>query len=90
MAKLRITWAEAVKLLHKAEVELAGLQSGLEFEQTSERAVLINEETVIAEDIKHVRNQLDRTRIKAPVSDVVNDLRFHNPTSVIGPGASVL
>jgi len=56
VAELRGTRAEAVKLLQEAKTELAGLQSGLEFEQTSGKAALINEEVVIAEDINRVRN----------------------------------
>ncbi|QEY33401.1 HlyD family type I secretion periplasmic adaptor subunit [Synechococcus sp. RSCCF101] len=90
MAELQGTRAEAVKLLQEARAELQGLKSGLQFEQTSEKAALINEQEVLADDINRVEIQLERTRIKAPVTGVINDLRFPNPDSVVAPGATVL
>jgi HlyD family type I secretion membrane fusion protein len=45
---------------------------------------------VVAQNIKKVRNQLDRTKIASPVDGVVSDLRFKAPGAVVGPGAVVL
>jgi HlyD family type I secretion membrane fusion protein len=66
------------------------VQSGVLFEQNSQIAQLVNEEAVVAENIKKVRNQLDRTKIVAPVSGVVSDLRFKASGAVVGPGAVVM
>ena len=81
---------EAAKALAQAQANLRGIQSGALFEQNSKMAELVNEEAVVAENIKKVRNQLDRTKITAPVAGVVSDLRFKAPGSVVGPGAVVL
>ena len=81
---------EAAKALSQAEANLRGIKSGARFEQDSQMAQLVNEEAVVAENIKKVRNQLDRTRITAPVAGVVSDLRFKAPGAVVGPGAVVL
>ena len=81
---------EASKALAQAEANLRGIQSGARFEQNSQMAQLVNEEAVVAENIKKVRNQLERTKITAPVDGVVSDLRFKAPGAVVGPGAVVL
>jgi HlyD family type I secretion membrane fusion protein len=81
---------EAIKALAQAQSNLRAVQSGLELEQNSKIAEAVNEEAVVAENIKKVRNQLDRTKIVSPVDGVVSDLRFKAPGSVIGPGAVVL
>jgi len=81
---------EASKALAQAEANLKGVQSGAVFEQNSQIAQLVNEEAVVAENIKKVRNQLERTKIVAPVNGVVSDLRFKAAGAVVGPGAVVL
>ena len=81
---------EASKLYQEAVANLRGLRSGLLFEQNSLIAQLVNEEAVVTENIKKVRNQLERTEIKAPTDGVVSDLRFPAPGSVVGPGSVVM
>lgn len=90
LAEMRGARAEASKALVQAEANLKGVGSGLVFEQNSQIAQLVNEEAVVAENIKKVRNQLERTKITAPVDGVVSDLRFKAPGAVVGPGAVVL
>ncbi|MFQ6539725.1 MULTISPECIES: HlyD family type I secretion periplasmic adaptor subunit [Aphanothece] len=90
LAELTGARNEATKLLDEARANLRGLQSGLLLEQNSQIAQLVNEEAVVAENIKKVKNQLERTRITAPVAGVVSDLRFKAPGAVVGPGAVVL
>jgi HlyD family type I secretion membrane fusion protein len=90
IAELRGARNEAAKALAQAQANLRGIQSGAVFEQNSQIAQLVNEEAVVAENIKKLRNQLDRTRILAPVHGVVSDLRFKAPGAVVGPGAVVL
>ena len=81
---------EAAKALSQAEANLKGIESGALFEQNSQIAQLVNEEAVVAENIKKVRNQLERTKIVAPVNGVVSDLRFKASGAVVGPGAVVM
>jgi HlyD family type I secretion membrane fusion protein len=90
LAELTGARNEAAKALVQAEANLEGVQSGVLFEQNSQIAQLVNEEAVVAENIKKVRNQLDRTKIIAPVSGVVSDLRFKASGAVVGPGAVVM
>jgi HlyD family type I secretion membrane fusion protein len=90
LAEMRGARNESLKALSQAEANLSGVQSGLVFEQNSQIAQLVNEEAVVAENIKKVRNQLERTKITAPVNGVVSDLRFKAPGAVVGPGAVVL
>lgn len=90
LAEMRGARNESLKALSQAEANLNGVQSGLVFEQNSQVAQLVNEEAVVAENIKKTRNQLDRTKITAPVNGVVSDLRFKAPGGVVGPGAVVL
>ncbi len=90
MASLLSTRAQATKLLLQAQAELRSLNSGRRFEERSQIASLVNEEAVVSENIKKLRNQLDRTRIRAPISGEVNDLRFKTPGGVIAPGSVVL
>ena len=90
LAELKGARNEAQKALSQAEANLHGLQSGMNLEQNSQIAELVNEEAVIAENIKKVRNQLDRTKITAPVTGVISDLRYKAPGSVVAPGAVVL
>ena len=90
LAELKGARAEALKALAQARANFRGVNSGLLFEQNSQLAQLVNDEAVVAENIRKVRNQLERTKIIAPVSGVVSDLRFRAPGSVIGPGAVVL
>jgi multidrug resistance efflux pump len=74
LAEMRGARSEAAKALSQAQANLRGVQSGLRFEQNSQIAQLVNEEAVVAENIKKVRNQLERTKVKAPVDGVVSDL----------------
>jgi membrane fusion protein, adhesin transport system len=90
LAELQGARNEANKLLTEAEANLRSVQSGIRLEQNSQIAQLVNEEAVVAENIKKVRNQLDRTKIVAPVDGMVSDLRFRAPGAVVGPGAVVL
>ena len=90
LAELRGARNEAAKALAQAEANLQGVQSGLRFEQDSQIAQLVNEEAVVTENIKKLRNQLERTRILSPVNGVVSDLRFKAAGAVVGPGAVVL
>jgi len=90
LAEMRGARNESLKALSQAEANLNGVQSGLVFEQNSQIAQLVNEEAVVAENIKKTRNQLERTKITAPVNGVVSDLRFKAPGGVVGPGAVVL
>jgi HlyD family type I secretion membrane fusion protein len=90
LAELKGTRNEANKLLLEAEANLRSLKSGMLLEQNSQVAQLVNEEAVVAENIKKVRNQLERTKIVAPVDGMVSDLRFKAPGAVVGPGAVVL
>jgi multidrug resistance efflux pump len=79
------------QLLREAEANLRSVQSGLLLEQNSQVAQVVNEEAVVAENIKKVRNQLERTKKSfAPVDGMVSDLRFRAPGAVIAPGAVVL
>ncbi len=80
---------EATKALAQAKANLQSLQSGLVLEQNSEIAALVNEESVVAENIKKVRFQLSRMVVKAPVSGTVSDLRFSARGAVVAPGAVV-
>ena len=90
LAELQGARNEANKLLSEALANLRSLQSGILLEQNSEIAKLVNEEAVVAENIKKVRNQLERTKIMAPVDGMVSDLRFRAPGAVVGPGAVVM
>ncbi len=90
LAELRGTRAEALQLLAQAQANLRDLQSGLRLEENSQIATLVNEEAVVSENIKKLRNQLDRTKITAPIDGVVSDLRYKAPGSVIAPGAVVM
>ncbi|MEI8251863.1 MAG: HlyD family type I secretion periplasmic adaptor subunit [Synechococcus sp. ELA057] len=81
---------EALKALAQAQSNLRAVQSGLQLEQTSKIAEAVNEQAVVEENIKKVRNQLERTKITSPVAGVVSDLRFKAPGAVVGPGAVVL
>lgn len=90
LAQLRGTRAEALQLLAQAQANLRDLQSGLRLEQNSQIAALVNEEAVVSENIKKLRNQLERTRITAPIDGVVSDLRYKAPGAVIAPGAVVM
>jgi len=90
LAEMRGARNESLRSLSQAEANLNGVQSGLVFEQNSQVAQLVNEEAVVAENIKKVRNQLERTKIKAPINGVVSDLRFKANGGVVGPGAVVL
>jgi HlyD family type I secretion membrane fusion protein len=90
VAELRGARNEAAKALSQAQANLSGIKSGAEFEQNSQIAQLVNEEAVVAENIKKLRNQLERTRIVAPVNGVVSDLRFKAAGAVVGPGAVVM
>ena len=90
LAEMKGARNEALKALSQAQANLKGLESGMDFENNSQIAELVSEEAVVAENIKKVRNQLDRTKITAPVSGVISDLRFKAPGSVVGPGAVVL
>lgn len=66
-------------MLSEAEANLRGVRSGIRLEQNSQIAQVVNEEAVVAENIKKVCNQLERTKILAPVDGVVSDLRFRAP-----------
>ena len=90
LAELRGTRAEALQLLSQAQANLRDLQSGLQLEENSQIAALVNEEAVVSENIKKLRNQLDRTKITAPIDGVVSDLRYKAPGAVIAPGAVVM
>ncbi|MFM7675968.1 MAG: HlyD family type I secretion periplasmic adaptor subunit [Synechococcus sp.] len=90
MASLLSTRAQATKLLLQAQAELRSLTSGRRFEERIQIASLVNEEAVVSENIKKLRNQLDRTKIRAPISGEVNDLRFKTPGGVVAPGSVVL
>jgi membrane fusion protein, adhesin transport system len=90
LAELQGARNEANKLLTEARANLRSLQSGILLEQNSQIAQLVNEEAVVAENIKKVRNQLERTKITAPVDGMVSDLRFRAPGAVVGPGAVVM
>ena len=81
---------EARKALSQAQANLRGLKSGMTFENNSKIAELVGEEAVITENIKKIRDQLERTKIVAPVDGVVSDLRYKAPGAVIAPGAVVL
>ena len=90
LAEMRGARNESLKALSQAEANFSGVKSGLVFEQNSQIAQLVNEEAVLAENIKKVRNQLERTKIISTVDGVVSDLRFKAPGAVVGPGAVVL
>ena len=81
---------EAQKALLQAQANLRGLKSGMTFENNSKIAELVGEEAVISENIKKIRDQLERTKIMAPVDGVISDLRYKAPGAVIAPGAVVL
>ena len=81
---------EAQKSLLQAQANLRGLKSGITFENNSKIAELVGEEAVISENIKKIRDQLERTKIVAPVDGVISDLRYKAPGAVIAPGAVVL
>lgn len=81
---------EARKALSQAEANLSGLKSGMTFENNSKIAELVGQEAVINENIKKIRDQLERTKIVAPVDGVVSDLRFKATGAVVAPGAVVL
>ncbi|MEB3235502.1 MAG: HlyD family type I secretion periplasmic adaptor subunit, partial [Cyanobacteriota bacterium] len=90
LAELRGTQAEATQLLAQAEANLRSLRSGLRMEESSQMAALVNEEAVLSENIKKLRNQLDRTKITAPIAGTVSDLRYRTAGAVVAPGAMVL
>ena len=90
LAELKGTRARSQQLLQEALANLRNLKSGLELEQNSQIAALVNEEAVVSENIKKLRNQLERTRISAPINGVVSYLRYRSPGSVIAPGAVVM
>ncbi|WP_259719830.1 HlyD family type I secretion periplasmic adaptor subunit [Synechococcus sp. CS-1328] len=90
MASLLGARAQSTKLLFQAQAELRSLNSGIRFEERSQIAALVNEEAVVTQNIKKLRNQLDRTKIRAPISGEVNDLRFKTPGGVVAPGSVVL
>ena len=50
----------------------------------------MGEEAVISENIKKIEDQLERTKILAPVDGIISDLRYKAAGAVIGPGAVVL
>lgn len=81
---------EASKALSQANANLDGLKSGMKFENNSKIAQLAGEEAVVSENIKQIKDKLNRTKILSPVDGVISDLRFKAPGSVISPGAVVL
>jgi len=81
---------EARKALLQAEANLRSLKSGMVFEKNSKIAELVGEEAVISENIKKIKDQLQRTKILAPVDGIISDLRYKAAGAVIGPGAVVL
>ena len=81
---------EARKALLQAEANLRSLKSGMVFEKNSKIAELVGEEAVISENIKKIEDQLERTKILAPVDGIISDLRYKAAGAVIGPGAVVL
>ncbi len=89
LAELRGNRAVSYKLLTEAEAKLRSLRSGLRLEDNSKIAALTNEEAVVAEDIRKVRNRLERTSILAPVGGLVQDVRYKNESAVVGPGAVI-
>lgn len=90
LAELKGARAKSQQQLQEALANLRNLRSGLELEHNSQIAALANEEAVVSENIKKLRNQLERTRITAPINGVVSDLRYRTPGSVIAPGAVVM
>ncbi|MCP9793060.1 HlyD family type I secretion periplasmic adaptor subunit [Vulcanococcus limneticus] len=89
LAELRGNRSVSYKLLSEAQAKLRSLRSGLRLEDNSKIASLTNEEAVVAEDIRKVRNRLERTSILAPVSGLVQDVRYKNESAVVGPGAVI-
>ena len=81
---------EGQKALLQAQANLRGLKSGMTFENNSKIAELVGEEAVISKNIKKIRDQLERTKIVAPVDGVISDLRYKASGAVIAPGAVVL
>lgn len=90
LAQMKGARNEALKALSQARANYKALETGMTFENNSQMAAVVAEEAVVAEDIKKVRFQLERTKITAPVSGVISDLRYKAPGAVIGPGALVL
>ena len=79
----------SLRLRSEAEAKLRSLKSGLRLEENSQIAASVSEEAVINENIKKVRNQLERTSIVSPVNGRISDLRYKAPGGVIAPGAVV-
>ncbi len=90
LAEMVGAFNEARKSLSQAQANLMGLKSGMTFENNSKIAELVGEAAVINENIKKIRDQLERTKIVAPVDGVVSDLRFKATGAVVAPGAVVL
>lgn len=89
LAELRGNRAVSYKLLSEAQAKLRSLGSGQRLENDSKIAELVNEEAVVSEDIKRVKNQLERTSILSPANGLVQDVRFKNAAAVVAPGAVV-
>lgn len=89
LADLRGSRAVSYKLLAEAQAKLRSLSSGQRLEDDSKIAALVNEEAVVSEDIKRVKNQLERTQIVAPIRGLVQDVRYKNPSAVVSPGAVI-
>jgi adhesin transport system membrane fusion protein len=76
-------------LLGEAQAKLRSLKSGQRLQDDSKIAELVNEEAVVSEDIKRVKNQLERTSILSPASGLVQDVKVRNASAVVAPGAVV-
>ncbi|MEI6830258.1 MAG: HlyD family type I secretion periplasmic adaptor subunit [Synechococcaceae cyanobacterium ELA445] len=89
LADLRGSRAVSYQLLAEAKAKLRSLNSGQRLDDDSKIAALVNEEAVVSEDIKRVKNQLERTSIISPARGLVQDVRYKNASAVVGPGAVI-
>ena len=81
---------EIEKSLVQAKLNLTNLESDYELINTSTLANLESEEYVERSGIDGKDFELDIMTMKAPVSGIISDLRFHNKGSVIVPGDQVV
>ena len=82
-------YEEANAQLNQERIRLSKLEETLNLEAKTELAEAISEEAVVTENIRKLALRLDRTKIRAPETGLITDLKYQSTGSVIIPGSNV-
>ena len=82
-------YEEANAQLNQERIRLSKLEETLNLEAKTELAEAISEEAVVTENIRKLALRLDRTKIRAPETGLITDLKYQSTGSVIIPGSDV-